>query len=127
MNPDNTLDRRGKARLEVELKCVVKSMRYDWARVPVRTVNLSRSGVLLDWPLSMGQPNPKIGEMLRLDILLPAPPEFGERSISCEGMVVRVDVKEKALSVAMKIRRFSVGQVDLILSGRLAMRTAGCS
>jgi len=115
MDGQITLERRDKARLEIQLGCIVRTRRKRPSKLIADTVNLSRSGVLLNWPAGDGPDKPQIGEIIDLDILLSTPPEFGERSISCHAVVVRVEANAAQYLVAAKIRRFSVGQIGLIV------------
>ena len=83
------IDRRAHPRVEVALRCYDPSGNV---RTPIaRTVNLSRRGALLTWnePVAGGSP-PKVGDVLRLDVLLP-PSGLGQKCIRCRGRVVRVD------------------------------------
>lgn len=74
------------------------------ARRPVgATVNLSRSGVLIAWQAETAERIPTVGDVLKIDVELPAN-SFGNKFLRCRGTVVRVSKSacgwpEVALSV----------------------------
>jgi hypothetical protein len=60
------------------------------------TENMSRSGLLIAWrgeeaPLSL----PSVGQILTVEVELPANHGFGQKCIHCQGTVVRVAPQEK--------------------------------
>ncbi len=100
------IDRRAHPRVEVALRCYDPS---GYARTPIaRTVNVSRRGALLAWnePVAGGS-SPKVGDALRLDVLLP-PSGLGQRCIRCRGRVVRVDDPLVAIEIEqMEFRSYA--------------------
>jgi hypothetical protein len=57
----------------------------------MQTENISRGGVLISWRgESAAAPLPAIGQMLTVEIELPASHDFGRKCIHCEGLVARI-------------------------------------
>ena len=57
----------------------------------MHTENISRSGVLVAWSgVDNSLPMPGIGQILTVEIELPANHGFGQKCIHCQGSVVRV-------------------------------------
>jgi len=57
----------------------------------MHTENISRSGVLVAWSgVDHSLPMPGIGQILTVEIELPANHGFGQKCIHCQGCVVRV-------------------------------------
>lgn len=85
------MDRRADPRIEVRLRCHA-ALRGNNSRIFLgQTENVSRSGALLIWegdPGKTGLPDP--GDLLTLDIELPAHRSFGQRCMHCEAVVTRV-------------------------------------
>ncbi len=84
------VNRRESPRMEIRLQCHVTSPSL-WTRQEMWTENMSRSGVLIAWrgdgrPL----PAPALGQILTVEIELPANHGFGQKCIHCQGTVVRV-------------------------------------
>ncbi len=84
------INRRENPRMEIRLRCHVTSPAL-WQRTAMHTENISRSGLLIAWrgdgaPL----PVPVLGQILTVEIELPANHGFGQKCIHCQGTVVRV-------------------------------------
>jgi hypothetical protein len=61
----------------------------------MRTENLSRSGVLIAWGNEDGAaPPPAVGQILTVEIELPASHGFGPKCIHCQGVVARVSQRD---------------------------------
>jgi len=78
------------------------------------TVNMSRSGLLVAWNAD-GQGNgaPKTGELLSVDIELPANHNFGRRSMHCQTTVSRVTAGEcGAVMVALLVNQMQFRSYD---------------
>jgi len=55
------------------------------------TDNISRSGILIAWRgADPGLPMPRMGQILTVEIELPANHGFGQKCIHCQGLVMRV-------------------------------------
>jgi hypothetical protein len=83
------INRRESPRIEIQLRCHVTSPAL-WLRSTLNTENISRSGLLIAWqggtePL----PLPSLGQILTLELELPANHGFGQKCIHCQGTVLR--------------------------------------
>jgi hypothetical protein len=55
------------------------------------TDNISRSGILIAWRgADPGLPMPRMGQILTVEIELPANHGFGQKCIHCQGLVMRL-------------------------------------
>jgi hypothetical protein len=90
------MDRRADPRVEVRLPCHVEFPKSK-SRVFVGvTENMSRSGILVSWSADgLVTHLPKPGELLSVDIELPANHSFGRRCMHCQAVVARVSAGEK--------------------------------
>jgi hypothetical protein len=89
-----TINRRESPRIEIQLRCHVTSPAL-WVRSAISTENISRSGILLAWrsdgaPL----PVPSVGQIVTVEVELPANHGFGQKCIHCQGTVIRVSLPE---------------------------------
>jgi len=84
------INRRESPRIEIQLRCHVTSPAL-WLRSALYTENISRSGVLVAWH-GAGEtlPVPSLGQILTLELELPANHGFGQKCIHCQGTVLRV-------------------------------------
>ncbi len=85
------MDRRADPRVEVRLRCHAAAAGSTSSVFIGLTENISRSGALLSWSGEAGRgslPNP--GDLLTVDIELPAHRSFGQRCMHCEAVVTRV-------------------------------------
>ena len=97
-------NRRESPRIEIRLRCHVTSPAL-WARSPMYTENISRSGVLIWWR-GDGQPlgPPAMGQIVTIEIELPANHGFGRKCMHCQGTVLRVSAPEPdAYLVALRV------------------------
>jgi hypothetical protein len=83
------INRRESPRIEIELRCHVTSPAL-WLRSTLNTENISRSGLLIAWqgesePLAL----PSLGQILTIELELPANHGFGQKCIHCQGTVLR--------------------------------------
>jgi len=90
-----SINRRETPRIDVKLKCHVTSPRV-WSNGFVGvTENISRSGLLLLWAAQQnGERLPRVGDLITMEIELPANHDFPSKCIHCQGTVVRVSVLE---------------------------------
>ena len=83
------MNRRHNPRVEVRLACRVeqRGMRLP---VSMTTENMSRGGLLLRWETSALAPLPRVGDLLTIEVELPAHHGFEQKCIHCQAAVVRV-------------------------------------
>ncbi len=84
------INRRQNPRMDIQLRCHVTSPAL-WMRSAMYTENISRSGILIAWrgegaPL----PVPVLGQLVTVEIELPASHGFGQKCIHCQGTVTRI-------------------------------------
>jgi hypothetical protein len=57
----------------------------------METHNISRNGILFAWKAQTGaSPLPKVGQIMTVEVELPAHHGFGPKCIHCQGAVIRV-------------------------------------
>jgi hypothetical protein len=84
------INRRESPRIEIQLRCHVTSPAL-WTRSAMYTENISRSGVLVAWCGDGDQvPVPAMGQIITVEIELPANHGFGQKCIHCQGTVTRI-------------------------------------
>ena len=88
------INRRESPRIEIKLRCHVTSPAL-WLRSAMSTENISRSGLLVAWR-SEGAPLPlpAIGQIVTVEVELPANHGFGQKCIHCQGSVTRISVSD---------------------------------
>ena len=85
-----TINRRESPRIEIKLRCHVTSPPL-WAHSAISTENISRSGMLLAWPCEGGaRALPEIGQIVTVEVELPANHGFGQKCMHCQGTVIRL-------------------------------------
>jgi len=88
--------------MEIKLRCHVTSPAL-WAQSAVFTENMSRSGVLIGWR-GEAAVRPAIGQILTVEIELPAQHGFGPKCMHCQGSVIRVEAPEQqGMHVALRV------------------------
>lgn len=96
-------NRRESPRIEVRLRCHITSPGV-WGGTEIYTSNISRSGVLITWAEDKSLPLPALGQILTIDIELPANHGFGQKCIHCQGTVARVtEPGQRELQVALSV------------------------
>jgi hypothetical protein len=107
------MDRRVDQRVEVRLPCRVEFSGGQSRLFVGVTVNMSRSGILVVWGAGgLNERAPRPGDLLNVDVELPANQVFGQRCIHCQTAVARVYASERgepmlALQVnQMQFRRY---------------------
>lgn len=84
------INRRENSRIEIKLRCHVSSPAL-WMQSALYTENISRSGVLIAWRGVDGElPIPSSGQIVTIEIELPANHGFGQKCIHCQGTVMRI-------------------------------------
>ena len=76
--------------MDVKLKCHVAPMKGWPQGLSGLTENISRNGVLMICPPGENAEQPKVGEVVTVEIELPENPVFGRKCIHCQATVVRV-------------------------------------
>ena len=97
------INRRESPRIEIKLRCHVTSPAL-WMRSAMYTENMSRSGLLVLWKgENSALPMPALGQILTIEVELPANHGFGQKCIHCQGTVTRVSPDSDNPSVAMRV------------------------
>jgi hypothetical protein len=98
------INRRESPRIEIKLRCHVTSPAI-WTRGAIHTENISRSGLLLAWRGENGPlPAPATGQIVTVEVELPANHGFGQKCIHCQGAVTRVSEWDiEAPRVALRV------------------------
>jgi len=84
------MNRRESPRMDVKLKCHVAPMRTWPQGLSGVTENISRNGVLMMCADGYTGEQPRVGEVVTVEIELPENPMFGRKCIHCQATVVRV-------------------------------------
>src|ERR1700686_3721313 len=95
------MDRRTKARLDLQLLCRIGSDRLLSTPLEGLTENVSRDGMLIRWAEPF--PLPEIGCGLTVDVQLPANSGAAPRLMRCGATVVRI-VREKTGDPSVGLR-----------------------
>lgn len=88
------MNRRGSTRVAVRLACHVVWLEGGEPSAML-TENISRDGMLLRWEDSSGR-LPSVGQMLIVEVELPAQEGFEQRCIRCQTTVARVHAESGA-------------------------------
>ena len=84
------INRRENPRIEIKLRCHVTSPAL-WMRSDMYTENISRSGILIAWRgIDATLPVPAMGQMVTVEIELPANHGFDQKCIHCQGTMMRI-------------------------------------
>ncbi len=106
------INQRQSPRIDIRLQCRISSPGMRGSN-GMLTENISRSGILVAWNAGPEAEPPEVGQLLTVEIELPANHGFGRKCIHCQAVVVRVSQPEGqcprvALSVNyMKFRAYS--------------------
>jgi hypothetical protein len=88
------INRRESPRIEIKLRCHVTSPAL-WLRNTMSTENISRSGLLVSWRTDgSALPLPAMGQIVTVEVELPANHGFGQKCIHCQGSVTRISVAD---------------------------------
>ena len=91
------INRRESPRIAIKLRCHVSSPAL-LARGAMYTENISRSGVLIAWRgVDAKLPVPALGQIVTVEIELPANHGFGQKCIHCQGTVMRITNSDDSL------------------------------
>lgn len=100
------MDRRADPRVDVKLPCYVASPRSKSRLFAGITENISRGGILVSGVADRIMTElPKPGDLLTVDIELPANHSFGRRCMHCQVVVARVIVTEKGVRLAFQVNQ----------------------
>lgn len=84
------IDRRESPRIEIKLRCHISAPAL-WVPGAMYTENISRGGILIAWlGESVPLPPPILGQIVTVEVELPAGHGFGPKCIHCEGTVARI-------------------------------------
>ena len=67
------------------------------------TENISRNGLLVAWRQDSTSALPSIGQIITVEVELPASHGFGQKCIHCQGSVIRISRDEEGPRVALLI------------------------
>lgn len=103
-NQMRNINRRESPRIEIKLRCHVTSPAL-WVRSAMYTENISRSGLLVAWRgENAALPVPAIGQIITVEVELPANHGFGQKCIHVQGNVIRViDSEHDCPRVALRV------------------------
>lgn len=98
------INRRESARIEIKLRCHVTSPAI-WVRSAMYTENISRSGLLIAWRgENAALPVPAVGQIVTVEVELPANHGFGQKCIHVQGNVIRViEAGQDSPQVALRV------------------------
>jgi hypothetical protein len=97
------INRRESPRIEVKLRCHVASPAL-WVRSAMITENISRSGLLIAWRgEGSALPLPSVGQIITIEVELPANHGFGQKCIHCQGAVTRISQDPESPRVALRV------------------------
>jgi len=90
--------------MAIQLRCCVTGPAL-WIRSAMYTENISRNGVLVAWRgESAALPPPALGQIITVDVELPANHGFEQKCIHVQGTVTRVTDSEQGFPlVAMRV------------------------
>jgi PilZ domain-containing protein len=89
------VNRRESHRVEIKLRCYVTSPAV-WSRGAMHIENISRGGLLLAWRSETGPvPTPSVGQIITIEVELPANHGFGPKCIHCQGAVARIALEDR--------------------------------
>src|SRR3954464_8526845 len=98
------MERRENPRMDVRLECTVGAP-GSGRRAPMVIENISRKGALMIWDNSADAIEvPAPGDLMHVEIQLPAHHVFGRKCMFCDAQVVRISNGGGQHRVAMKIR-----------------------
>lgn len=99
------INRRESPRIDIKLRCYITAP--VWMRGSMYTENISRNGILFTWRAENGaSPLPKVGQIMTVEVELPANHGFGPKCIHCQGAVIRVsgpEAENEGVTVAVRL------------------------
>ena len=98
-----TINRRESPRIDIKLRCHIASPAV-WKQSAIYTENISRSGLLVAWRGTEATlAVPALGQIITVEIELPANHSFGQKCIHCQGTVARVNPSDESPTVALSV------------------------
>ena len=89
------VNRRENHRVEIKLRCFVTSP-VLWTSGAMHIENISRGGLLVAWRSETGPvPTPRAGQIVTVEVELPAHHGFGPKCIHCQGVVARISLDDR--------------------------------
>lgn len=105
------MNRRENPRMDVKLKCHVAPIKSWPQGLSGVTENISRNGILMLCTSDGHAEQPRIGEVVTVEIELPENPVFGRKCIHCQATVVRVARnKNEPFRVAFNINQMKFSE-----------------
>jgi PilZ domain len=98
------INRRENTRIEIKLRCYIAAPATRGLSA-MHTENMSRNGLLIAWQGENGVvPAPRLGQIVTVEIELPAHHGFSPKCIHCQGAVTRVSNENPdATTVALRL------------------------
>jgi PilZ domain len=97
------INRRESPRIDIKLRCHVISPAL-WMPNPMHTANISRSGILVAWQgPDTAPPLPAVGQIVTVEIELPANHGFGQKCMHCQGTVARLALSDEFPGIALRV------------------------
>lgn len=84
------MDRRVDPRLELQLPCHLPALRGKSRVLVGVTANISRGGLLVLWNPKEAARLPRLGELMDLEVELPANHSYGRKCLYCQATAVRI-------------------------------------
>jgi len=107
------MNRRESPRMDVKLKCHVAPKRTWPQGLSGVTENISRNGVLMLCGDSGAGEQPRVGEVVTVEIELPENPVFGRKCIHCQATVVRVSREDgQPFQVAFSVNQMKFTEYE---------------
>jgi hypothetical protein len=121
-----TINRRESPRIDIRLHCHVTSP-AAWQHRATSTENISRNGLAIAWgPVDGAGSLPRVGQILTVEIELPAHHGFGPKCIHCQGAVVRItEAGRDGAVVAVSVNYMDFRSFEPVLPARIAEPAMG--
>jgi hypothetical protein len=107
------MERRRGTRYEIQLSCRLKR-RDTYEMLDAMTLNLGRMGALVVTGGSGYTDSnvfPRLGDVVQLEVALPAHRSFGQRCLACESIAVRATTEDGRCFVALQFERIEIRSV----------------
>jgi len=122
------VNRRASHRVGIKLYCYVTSPAI-WTRGAMHIENISRIGLLVAWRSDTGPiPTPAIGQILTVEVELPANHAFEPKCIHCQGAVSRISIEDQDCPrVAVRLNYMDFRSFPHLAGMQLALPVAASS
>lgn len=120
------INQRQSPRIDIRLQCQVTARGMDIS-CSMMTENISRSGILVVWNTGKEAQVPEVGQLVTVEIELPAHHGFGRKCIHCQASVVRVSYPERGGNprVALSVNYMKFRAIRDDISAIQSLETAG--